>query len=444
MVLSKKRSRLATAAITALVVLVSLCLAQAPAQAAITAPTVVSAIGTIGPPNTIAVTWTQVTATPAVTLYQAQAYRVETGGTPVTSCNIPNAPATVTCTISGVSLGDTYWIDVTARNGVDGPAVSSPRVAVTTFQTAPSRPTNLNAGASDQQISVTWAAPASEGGTPVTSYTASLWSAPGGGTQLATSGAINALTATFTGLTNGQTYFVQVLATNSIGSSVPQSPRGGAIPATLPGPPTSLTASAVDEGAVVQWVAPASTGGRPITGYTARAWANPARSGQSVTCTTSGALNCTIGGLPNNVTYYVDAIATTAAGSSIASNQVEVRYDKPWVAPDSPTTTPTVLGPDPEKTPDTIVVVSPPSIVAFAPLRGPASGSTRITVKGTDFTPSSVVFIGGKPVQNLKFVDSQTLTGTTRGGSVGKKVVTVRDPKGNATAPATFRYVRAS
>ncbi len=65
----------------------------------------------------------------------------------------------------------------------------------------------------------------------------------------------------------------------------------------------------------VTWSA-GSTGGSPITGYTATATAT---SQEPRTCTTTGATTCTIAGLARGVAYTVTVTATNASGTSPAS-----------------------------------------------------------------------------------------------------------------------------
>lgn len=108
----------------------------------------------------------------------------------------------------------------------------------------PGAPTGVSASAlSYTSASVSWSAPANDGGSIITSYT--ITSSPGGVTK--TVNQSTGGTTTITGLTNGTTYTFTVYATNAYGNSVNSSASasittpvdtGNATPATLIG--TSL------------------------------------------------------------------------------------------------------------------------------------------------------------------------------------------------------------
>lgn len=89
----------------------------------------------------------------------------------------------------------------------------------------------------------------------------------------------------------------------------------------VPSAPLGVTASPRIRAAVVQWSAPATTGGARITRYTVTATPG----GRS--CSTTGARTCTVTRLTNRVTYRFSVRAATSAGtgpSSVLSTPIVV------------------------------------------------------------------------------------------------------------------------
>jgi len=101
----------------------------------------------------------------------------------------------------------------------------------------PSAPSSLAAAAGNAQVVLTWQAPASNGGSAVTGYKVYRGTTAGSEALLTTLG--NVLTYTDSAVTNGQTYFYQVTATNALGESA-KSSEVSAIP-NLPPPPGDNT-----------------------------------------------------------------------------------------------------------------------------------------------------------------------------------------------------------
>ena len=82
---------------------------------------------------------------------------------------------------------------------------------------------------------------------------------------------------------------------------------------SVPGAPTRVTATAGDASARVSWTAPADGGGVPIQSY--RVTSIP----DGMTCTTSGATDCTVTGLTNATPYTFTVTATNRVGTGPAS-----------------------------------------------------------------------------------------------------------------------------
>jgi uncharacterized repeat protein (TIGR02543 family) len=125
--------------------------------------------------------------------------------------------------------------------------------------TTPSAPQNLDAEPSDGQVTLTWEAPASNGGAEITGYQVSK---DNGVTWVA---ADNDTSHTFTSLTNGVEYTFRVRAVNDAGEGLAATAK--ATPATTPSEPQEFTATSGDEQVTLTWEAPASNGGAEITGY---------------------------------------------------------------------------------------------------------------------------------------------------------------------------------
>jgi hypothetical protein len=92
-----------------------------------------------------------------------------------------------------------------------------------TAGTVPGAPTNVTGTAGNAQVTVTWSAPSSNGGSPITRYT--VRSSPGNVSVSTTS-----TSAVVTGLTNNTAYTFTVTATNAIGTSAASAASGSVTP----------------------------------------------------------------------------------------------------------------------------------------------------------------------------------------------------------------------
>ena len=211
--------------------------------------------------------------------------------------------------------GTVYQVKLRAVNiagtGTESDVVSTTPVA---SATTPGAPTGVSGVPGNQQVDVSWTAPASTGGSVVTGYV--VTGSPSG--SCSTSG----LTCTVAGLTNGISYTFSVKATNARGDSVASVSSSAVIPRTTPGAPTSLEATAGDASASVAFTAPSSTGGAPILEYIVRAV--PTTSGQTKTCSTTTTLRCELTGLVNNVEYTVVVVARNSVGEGANSNSISI------------------------------------------------------------------------------------------------------------------------
>ena len=253
------------------------------------------------------------------------------GGSPITSYTVTAADSTtpanggqtctwssgpLTCTVNGLTNGDSYIFTVTATNAVGTGAASGASSPVTPT-TVPGLPTIGAATAGDASAMVTWTAPASDGGTPITNYVIT----PYVGATAETSVIVGNVTSDIvSGLINGTAYSFTVSALNASGEGLPSDNSNLVTPATSPGAPTIVTATPANASATVSWTAPSSDGGSPVTGYTVVATdtTTPANGGQTCTWTT-GSLTCTVSGLTNGDTYTFVAQASNVVGASVPS-----------------------------------------------------------------------------------------------------------------------------
>jgi hypothetical protein len=72
--------------------------------------------------------------------------------------------------------------------------------------------------------------------------------------------------------------------------------------------------------------------------------------------------------------------------------------------------------------------VSPPSVTAVAPNRGPVAGGTSATVSGTGFVSGASVRFAGTLASSVSFVSGTQLTAVTPAGSAGAATVQVTNP----------------
>ena len=239
-----------------------------------------------------------------------------TGGSAITSYTVTSSPGgmtaqtangtTLTATVLGLTNATSYTFTVVATNAAGASLASTVSPATIPYTVADS-PTNVTGVAANASATISWTAPVSNG-SAITKYT--VTASPGGKTALTANGTTT--TATVLGLTNGTSYTFSVVATNAAGASAASVPSAAIVPITIPGAPTALLATRSDSEASVAWTAPASNGGSPITAYTVTS-----TPGNFTAVAASSP--ATVTGLTNGISYTFKAVATNAAGNSVAS-----------------------------------------------------------------------------------------------------------------------------
>jgi hypothetical protein len=250
------------------------------------------------------------------------------GGSPITgytaSCVSSDGGATGSgggsaspIAVSGLTNGKTYTCTVTAAN-TNGPG--DPSAVSNSFvpATVPGAPPLVVVALTGRTASVNFSTPASDGGSPITGYSALCVSSNGGAAK---SGSGPASPIPVAALSAGKTYQCYVSATNAVGNSVPSSPSNSVTVANVPGAPTAVSAvtggaSATTGPLSVSFTAPASNGGSAITGYTATCSSS---NGGAVRSASGSASPITVAGATTGKSYTCAVTATNAIGTGASS-----------------------------------------------------------------------------------------------------------------------------
>ena len=274
-----------------------------------------------------------------------------TGGSPLTSYTVTpyvngtaqiflvqtvtGSPPATTATVTGLTNGTTYTFTVTATNAI-GTGPESNQSNAATPATVPTAPTAVTPTAGNAQASVSWVAP-SDGGSALTSYTVTPYVNGVAQTGLAktVTGSPPTTTATVTGLTNGTAYTFTVHAANAMGAGAESAPSSAVTPATVPGAPSGVSASAGNAQATVAWTPPGN-GGSAITSYTITPYINGTAQPSLAAVVQAPATNGIVPGLANGTTYTFTVRATNSAGPGPESAQSSAVTPSAPTAPGAP------------------------------------------------------------------------------------------------------------
>jgi hypothetical protein len=341
------------------------------------------------------VSWTAPTSTGSSPI---TGYLVATGSK---SCSTTGA---TTCTVTGLRNGQTYKVKVRAENS----QVKGPASAVVEVEAGlPGTPSGVLTTSENGAVLVSWT-PAADNGFPISNYNVVASPGPRGCNAAATT------SCTVSGLTNGSPYTFTVSATNAKGTGADSTPSAPTTPATVPGAPTGVSATAGNASATVSFSAPASTGGSAITGYTVTATdtTNSGNGGQTGTGTGSP---IAVSGLTNGDSYTFTVTATNGVGTGPAS--AASAAVTPATVPDPPT--------DVSAAPDGSVDLGV-LVVSFTPGfdEGSAIIANGYTVTITDQTnpsdPNNGLTVGGSgspiTVSGLTSGDTYSFTVTATNG----------------------------
>ena len=233
--------------------------------------------------------------------------------------------------------GRTYYYYIVAKNN-NGASDPSNRVDATPYG-PPGVPTALYGIPGAGQIELSWTAPYDNGGLTITHYRIYRGTQPGSEIFLNTSDATTYLDDR---LSEGGTFYYQVSA---VSGSTDADFREGSWSAELkvvlndvPGPVTTLVATAKSGSIVLSWTAPVEIGGSAITGYQVH---RGTRTNGETFLVNSPSTTFTDTALIDGQIYFYRVSASNNAGPGPLSNEVSAT---PLSVPSSPTSLDVIKG----------------------------------------------------------------------------------------------------
>jgi hypothetical protein len=190
--------------------------------------------------------------------------------------------------------------------------------------TAPGSPEQVVATGEPDGLVVRWAAPESDGGSPVTGYRVRMYPAATGGPVLrrCDAGGPEVTECRIGELTDGDVVWVAPSAVTALGEGRAESRVAVTVgePVYAPGAPRTLKVVAAANRLTASWLAPLSDGGAAITRYTVRAYRTAVAGTAVKACVAiapapaTPALSCAITGLTSNERLYLEVSATNRVG----------------------------------------------------------------------------------------------------------------------------------
>ena len=223
-------------------------------------------------------------------------------------------------TITGLTNGQSYQVQVRAINTAGNSLWSDAASAIPTAQ-VPAKPAAPVLTIGNQQLGVTWTAPA-DNGAAISDYDVQYKLSSAANNDPWTDASYDGTgpSTTITGLTNGQSYQVQVRAKNSVGDG-DWSPSATGTPAAAPAKPAAPVLTIGNQQLGVTWTAPADNGAA-ISDYDVQYKLSSAANNDPWTDASYDGTgpSTTITGLTNGQSYQVQVRAINTAGNSLWSD----------------------------------------------------------------------------------------------------------------------------
>lgn len=170
--------------------------------------------------------------------------------------------------VTGLFNGTVYGFKVAAINSASLTGAQSDmsnEITPVSGDTVPGAPTGVSGVAGNAQATVSWSAPASDGGDAITNYVVTPYI---GATAQTPTTVGNVLTTTITGLTNGTAYTFKVHAVNGVGAGADSTASSSVTPVAPASAPTFVQTSSIGEGGSGTTTVTATFGTAPTNGNT--------------------------------------------------------------------------------------------------------------------------------------------------------------------------------
>jgi len=260
-------------------------------------------------------------------------------------------------------------------------------------------------------VSVSWSAPASNGGAAITDYVVQYSTSSGGSYSTFSDGTSTSTSATVTGLSNNTTYYFKVAAVNSAGTSSYSTVSAGVIPKSVPPVVSSVTAGSGS--LTFTWNA-ISHGGDNYRIY----WGTDSTFNSAYSYTGTTLTSYTVNSLTNGTTYYF----RVAGWNNSVTPQIATTD---WGANASGV-------PGAASAPTSLVVSSGPSGMSVSWAAPSSNGGSAITDYVVEYSTTSggsyTVFSDGTSTST-----TATITGLAAGNTYYVRVAAV-----NALATGTY------